>query len=91
MLTEVRTIRTLLYEDEVEQVRKNGTLRFDKRGNHLRPCWFHVEKTPSLVLRSNHSFHCFGCGTSGKWDFGETRSTIEYSAYSTDEETEKGC
>jgi DNA primase len=29
-------------------------------------CPIHNEKTPSFVLYSDNSFHCFGCGANGQ-------------------------
>lgn len=29
-------------------------------------CMFHNEKSPSLVLYPDNSFHCFGCGKNGQ-------------------------
>jgi DNA primase len=29
-------------------------------------CPFHNEKTPSLVIYPDNSFHCYGCGAHGK-------------------------
>lgn len=28
-------------------------------------CQFHFEKTPSLFIYKNNSYHCFGCGAHG--------------------------
>jgi hypothetical protein len=30
-------------------------------------CPQHTEKTPSFAIYSDGTFHCFGCGLSGKW------------------------
>lgn len=32
---------------------------------HVR-CPFHNDKTPSLVIYPDNSYHCFGCGARGK-------------------------
>lgn len=37
---------------------KNGT-------NYMTKCIFHEEKTPSMVIRPNNTFKCFGCGRNG--------------------------
>jgi DNA primase catalytic core len=34
-------------------------------GKHTCCCWVHQEKTPSMVLYGDGSFHCFGCGAHG--------------------------
>lgn len=31
-------------------------------------CPIHGETTPSLALYADGTFHCFGCGTSGRWE-----------------------
>lgn len=32
----------------------------------MRLCPFHVERTPSMMVISDGTYHCFGCGRSGR-------------------------
>lgn len=43
---------------KVVQLRRSGA-------NKVACCPFHTDKTPSLVLYKDHTYHCFGCGAHG--------------------------
>ena len=43
---------------KVVQLRRSGA-------NKVACCPFHADKTPSLVLYKDHTYHCFGCGAHG--------------------------
>lgn len=37
-------------------------------GKRIQLCPFHKEKTPSMVVRSDGTYHCYGCGRKGTHD-----------------------
>ena len=51
----------------VREIRINRILGLKDNGrrNSVR-CPFHSEKTPSLVIYPDNSFHCYGCGANGQ-------------------------
>lgn len=59
-------------EGQIERARNKSILElfsFEKlRRNGQRysaKCCFHTEKSPSFVIYSNNTYHCFGCGANG--------------------------
>jgi DNA primase len=56
---------------DLENLRKADFSRFINTrirvvgGKRMTNCPFHDERTPSFVIYSDNSYHCFGCGAHG--------------------------
>lgn len=59
----------MLSQDELQKlrdVRIQMILGVPDNGRmHMIKCVFHDDRTPSLAINPNNSFHCFGCGVHG--------------------------
>jgi len=52
--------------EKIRQVKILDLLKMQDRGRkEMINCPFHGDKTPSLLVDTNNSYHCFGCSKHG--------------------------
>ena len=64
MIDDIR-INKILELDLKQYLENHGAIFKKVNNNILSPCLFHHDKTPSLSIKNNNHFKCFGCGEYG--------------------------